>query len=176
MKNLIRIFFFIWLASLSSSSFAADAFKVGVVNMNRVYQNSHYFIGINDKFMLDFKPRQDQIALDQRNLQDENAHLNTMPAQSPADIDTKDDMQQKVYIDKQNLDISNLEFQRDVTVAKYRMMKTFMARYNTVIKKIAKDGHFTMIIQSDTNSLPYMPYIDTSLDVTDEVIKQLGDS
>ncbi len=101
-----------------------------------------------------------------------------MPSDSPQQTDARDDMQQQVYIDKQDLDIMNLELQRDATVAKYRMMKTFMARYNTVIKKIAEDGHYTMIFQMDTTSLANnvpVPYYDHAVDVTNDVIKALGD-
>lgn len=178
MKNLMAIIFFLLLTTVVSSSFADDKFpfKAGIVNMNQVYQKSSYFIGINDKFSQDFKPRQDALADMQKKFQDENAHLASMPSESPEEIDARDDMQQQVYIDKQNIDIANLELQRDATVAKYRMMKTFTARYNAVVKKLAQDQHYTIILQMEGNNINNspIPYYDRTVDVTFDVIKALG--
>lgn len=159
-----------WLALLctfiSISVFAADApFKVGVVDMNQILQNSSLMKSMNTNLTQKFKSRQDEINKATADLQNEASQLDTAATMSTSD---RTKLQNKVLTDKANVQILTASFQKDLAIEKDQLLQNFMSKLSGIINKIATDGQYD-VIEQQTNML----YVNPKLDITQQVLKQL---
>jgi outer membrane protein len=164
MKKLLSImlFFFIFI---STRGLAADAIKIGIVDMNQVMQKSPLMISLNDDLAKKFKSRQDEINTANQKLQDSLSTLNTTTNLS---TDERSKLQNKILTDKANIQILTASFERDVAIAKDQSIQKFMGKLTNVISKIAKDGNFDLIEQQ-TNML----YVNNKINITSDVLKEM---
>jgi outer membrane protein len=151
---------------VSTSSYAADALKIGVVDMNQILQKSPLMISLNDGLNKQFKSRQDEINTAQKQLQEELYQLNSSTTMSQ---DDRAKLQNKIINDKANVDVMTTTFQKDLAIDKDAASQKFMGKLADVINKVAKDGRYD-IIEQRTNLL----YINTSLDITPQVLQQVS--
>jgi outer membrane protein len=154
------------LTLMVGTSYAADALKIGVVDMNQILQKSPLMISLNDGLNKQFKSRQDEINTAQKQLQEELYQLNSTTTMSQ---DDRGKLQNKIINDKANVDVMTTTFQKDLAIAKDAASQKFMTKLADVINKVAKDGRYD-IIEQRTNLL----YINTSLDITPQVLQQVS--
>lgn len=154
------------LTVMTGASYAADALKIGVVDMNQILQKSPLMISLNDGLNKQFKSRQDEINTASKQLQEELYQLNSSTTMSQ---DDRTKLQNKIINDKANVDVMTTTFQKDLAIAKDAASQKFMAKLSDVINKVAKDGRYD-IIEQRTNLL----YINTSLDITPQVLQQVS--
>lgn len=154
------------LTLMVGTSYAADALKIGVVDMNQILQKSPLMISLNDGLNKQFKSRQDEINTAQKQLQEELYQLNSSTTMSQED---RSKLQNKIINDKANVDVMTTTFQKDLAIAKDAASQKFMTKLAEVINKVAKDGRYD-IIEQRTNLL----YINTSLDITPQVLQQVS--
>lgn len=150
-----------------NTTFAADTLKIGVVDMNQVLQKAPMMTALNDNLIKTFKPRQDDLNTAKQNLQNEIDQLSLKAASMSADDQAK--LQDKILTDRAAVDVATANLQRDLTIAKNASLQKFTARLTAAINKIAQDGQYDLI-QQRTN----IPYVNTKLDITDQVIHELG--
>jgi outer membrane protein len=149
-----------------TSSVYADNLKIGVVNMEEVVQKSTLAISYNDKISKDFKPRQDALNDVQKKLQDEMDQLNYNSYKlSQAD---RAKLQTSINTDKRNFDVMSVSLQKDLANAQSQYTQALMGKLNTIVAKLAQDGHYDMI-QTNNGIL----YLNTTIDLTPQVIDQL---
>lgn len=153
------------ILALSALNAYADNYQVGIVDMNAVMSKSGLMASLNNKLNDKFKSRQAQIADAQKALQAEADRLNLDTKMTP---DERNALQNKVVADKADLDIMNLTFQKDLTLAKDQSMQTFITKLNQVIASIAEKGHYDLIQRQND-----MLFISNKMNITDQVLEGL---
>lgn len=142
----------------------AENLKVGVVDMNLIFQKAPLMTTINTNLSSKFKPRQDEINTANNALQQELNTLNTISMSN----DERNKLQNKIINDKAQLAVLTANFERDITLAKNQALQSFTQKMSTIIIKIANDGKFDMI-QQNTNML----FVNPTIDITQQVLDQL---
>lgn len=154
------------MSSLFALNVSAAELKVGVVNLDQVLQKSPLALQLNTKISNDFQPRQDQLNTAQRNLQDTVDKLTyTAYKLSPQE---RADLQNKINIQRADLEKMSVALQKDLADAQNKGVQTLLAKLNTVVQQIAKDGHYDMI-SSSANIL----FLNNSINITQQVVDQL---
>ncbi len=166
MKKLLLSALFIFSALLFNTANAADALKIGIIDMNQVLKNAPLMTSLNDKLSSSFKSRQDTLNSEKQHLQDEVDQLNLKG--NTLSTDDRNKLQDKIISDRANVQIADASFQRDLTIAKNKALQDFMTKFNQVIAKIAKDGNYDLIQQRTD-----MAYVNDKLDITQQVLQQL---
>lgn len=141
--------------------------KVGVIDLQQIMQKSNQIATINSQLTKEFKPRQDKILALQKSLQDETDQLSRNSA-TMTETD-RNKLQDKIIADRANLQGMSLSFQRDVNSAQNQGMQKFMTQLNGVVNIIAKENNFDLILQRAG-----VPFVKTSLDITNQVLDQLN--
>lgn len=158
------------LAILSSLAIAsnvyADNLKIGIVNMDEVAQKSTLATAFNDKISKDFKPRQDAVNAAQQKLQSDVDQFSY--SSYKMSLSDRAKLQTTIANDKREFDALALALQRDLATAQSQYTQALMSKLNTVITKIAQDGHYD-IIQTNANML----FLNNNINITSQVIDQL---
>lgn len=162
MKKLLVLFALL----IASAQCFAQELKIGIIDMNQVLQKSPYMISLNNDLLKRFQPRQTELNNAQKDLQDETSNFNLNSGTMSTDERTK--MQTKILTDQANVQILTANLQRDLAIAKDEALRKFMAKFNTVIGKLAQDGHYDFIEQS-TN----FAFVNTRYNITEQVLKNL---
>jgi outer membrane protein len=145
----------------------ADGLKIGVIDVQQIMQKSPQIIAINAQLNKQFKPRQDKLAAAAKELQSETDQLNRGRATMSADDRNK--LQNKIIIDRANLDTSGLNFKNDLAAAQNQALQSFMSKLAGVVDGLAKSGKYDLILQRNG-----LPYVNSNLDLTSQVLKGLG--
>lgn len=153
--------------SVSSACAFADNIRIGVIDSQQILQKSSQIAAIYEKLTKQFKPRQDKIVAAQKSVQDEINKLNKDGAVMKADERNK--LQDKINVDKANVQNMGLAFQRDVATAQNEAMQGFMNQLTNVVKEIAKNNNYDIILQRAG-----VPFVKESMDVTAQVIDKLN--
>jgi len=154
----------------AGTSMAADApttaLKIGVIDVQQILQKSPQIAKINDQLTKQFKPRQDKIISEQKDLQAEVDKLNKNgPVMTDGD---RNKLQDKIIADRANVQSMALTFQRDLQQAQQNAMQGFMNQLTGVVSDVAKSNHYDLILQRAG-----VPYANGSLDVTAQVLQAL---
>ena len=160
-----RILLLVCSFFLACNVYAAEL-KVGVVNMDQVLQKSPLAMQLNQKISTDFKPRQDAFNAAQLKLQDAANQLAFTGFKMTTE--ERNAAQAKVNAQRQDLEKMSASLQQDLAAAQSQGSQALLAKLNTVIQKIAKDGSYDMILTT-ANIL----YLNTTIDITTSVIDQL---
>lgn len=163
MKRLLSVLVCSFFA-LSSCIAFADNLKMGIVDMNAIFQKAPLMNKINSDLTSQFKPRQDEINAANNALQQEMNSLNTLSLSN----NDRTKLQNKIINDKAKLAVLSANFERDITIAKNNALQTFSQKLSDVIAKFAKDGKYD-VIQQNTNLL----FVNSALDVTQQILDQL---
>src|SRR5690242_2847057 len=107
---------------LSAVSVAnADNYKIGVIDVEQIMQKSPQIAAINAQLTRQFKPRQDKLVADQKNLQDEIDKFNRNSA--VMSVGDRDKLQDQINADKGNVQTMAIAFQRDLNAAQTQAMQ-----------------------------------------------------
>ena len=164
MKKMLLIMTASILSLFTLSAFAE--LKIGIVDANLVLQKSPLMLSINSELVKKFKPRQDEINVAQKKLQDENDSMNLNGSAMSQDDRSK--LQDKLITDKANIDMLTAALQRDLAIAKNQDLQQFSNKISSVISTIAKNDHYDLIEQR-TNVV----FVDPKMDITQQVIDQM---
>ena len=150
-----------------SSAYAADAAAptVAVVNVQQIFQQSPKIADLNKKLQDQFKGRQEKLIAAQKSLQDEvDQFKKESPTMSQKD---KDALQKKVVDDQASLSKDATAFQQDLSKEQNRIMKGVLSQLNTIVTSIAKDNHYTMVLDAQA-----VIFAADGVDITKQVAKQ----
>jgi len=130
--------------------YAADAApaqpSIAVVNVQQVFQQSPKIAELNKKLQSEFKGRQDKLIAAQKSLQDESDKLKKeAPTMSQKD---RDALQRKVNDDQASLTKDATAFQQDLNKEQSKIMKGVLAQLNEIISGLAKQGHYSMVLDA----------------------------
>jgi outer membrane protein len=145
----------------------ADNLKIGVINMNQIFEKSPLMVSINEQLTSKFKPRQDQLNTAKKDLQDEIDTLTLKGGSMNTTEQTR--LQNKIITDRAAVDIMTANLQRDLTLAKNDALQGFTVKLANAISKVAKDGQYDLIEQTSN-----IPFVSNKLDITQQILQQLG--
>jgi outer membrane protein len=168
MKYLTRPWFAVLLAGLALGVQAqAEDFRVGFVNTDRIFREANTAKAAQSKLEQEFSRRE-------KDLNDLGASLKTASDKFEREAPTLSEQQraqrQKALIDQdREFQRKRREFQEDLNARKNEELQQVLDRANRVVKQVAEQEKFDLILQEAV-------YINPKYDITDKVIKALNAS
>ncbi len=143
---------------------ACAALKIAVIRSSDVVQNSPQYLAAESSIKSEFQKRKASLDAKGKKLAEDVQNY-----KKNADAMTPDDREKKEndLITRQNdLKYQEHKFQQDFQKRDHEMTQNLMDRIKSVITKIAKAKGYDLVLQDPVYSEP-------SIDITDEVLKQL---
>jgi outer membrane protein len=170
MKLLTRPWLLVLLASLALGAQAraqAEDFRVGFVNTDRIFREANTAKAAQSKLEQEFSKRE-------KDLNDLGASLKSASERFEREAPTLSEQQraqrQKALIDQdREFQRKRREFQEDLNARKNEELQQVLDRANRVVKQVAEQEKFDLILQEAV-------YINPKYDITDKVIKALNAS
>jgi outer membrane protein len=168
MKYLTRPWLAVLLAGLALGVQAqAEDFRVGFVNTDRIFREANTAKAAQSKLEQEFSRRE-------KDLNDLGASLKTASDKFEREAPTLSEQQraqrQKALIDQdREFQRKRREFQEDLNARKNEELQQVLDRANRVVKQVAEQEKFDLILQEAV-------YINPKYDITDKVIKALNAS
>jgi outer membrane protein len=168
MKYLTRPWLAVLLAGLALGVRAqAEDFRVGFVNTDRIFREANTAKAAQSKLEQEFSRRE-------KDLNDLGASLKTasekFEREAPALSEQQRAQRQKALIDQdREFQRKRREFQEDLNARKNEELQQVLDRANRVVKQVAEQEKFDLILQEAV-------YINPKYDITDKVIKALNAS
>ena len=152
------------VASLSAS---AQEFKVGVVNLDRIFREANSAKAAQTKLEQEFSKRE-------KELTDLAAQLKTQSdkfeREAPTIAESQRTLRQRQLVDQdRTFQTKRREFQEDLSARKNEELQLVIERANKVVKSLAETEKYDLILQESV-------YVNPKHDITDKVIKALNAS
>jgi outer membrane protein len=152
------------LAGLQAS---AQEFKVGIVNLDRIFREANSAKTAQVKLEQEFSKREKEI-------NDIAAQLKTMSEkferEAPTLAESQRTARQKQLVDQdRDFQRKRREFQEDLNSRKNEELQQVIERANKVVKALAEAEKYDLIVQEAV-------YVNPKHDITDKVLKSLNAS
>jgi len=145
----------------------AGQYKVAVVNVQQVLQQSPRVAELSKKLEGQFKARQTKINDDQKTLQDELDNFKKeSPTMSQKDRDAK---QKKIASDRADLVKEVVAYQQDLQKEQTRIMQGILGDLNGIVAGMAKSANYSLVLDSQA-----VIYSVDGKDITADVAKQFN--
>jgi len=154
-------------AALMLSGFAAAAqeFKIGIVNLDRIVRESGPAKAAQTKLEQEFSRREKELA-DLGN--QVKAASERLEREAPTLPETQRAARQKQLVDQdREFQRKRREFQEDLNNRKNEELQSLIERANRAVRALAEAEKFDLIVQEAV-------YINPKHDITDKVIRQLN--
>ena len=167
MKNSsIKIFLGLVIAAAGFSA-GAQEFKVGVVNLDRIFREANSAKSAQTKLEQEFSKRE-------KELTDLAAQLKTQSdrfeREAPTLAESQRTVRQRQLVDQdRTFQTKRREFQEDLSARKNEELQQVIERANKVVKTLAEAEKYDLILQESV-------YVNPRHDITDKVIKALNAS
>ena len=154
--------FIIAVAGLSAS---AQEFRVGIVNLDRIFREANTAKAAQTKLEQEFSKRE-------KELNDSATQLKTLSdkfeREAPTLAESQRNTRQKQLVDQdRDFQRKRREFQEDLTARKNEELQAVYERANRVVKQVAEAEKYDAILQEAI-------YINPKHDITEKVIKALN--
>jgi outer membrane protein len=140
----------------------ADDFKLGYINIERVYREATPAIVIQKKLEAEFAPRRAELQVLQENGKKLEAQL---VRNDLSDTDRKNDQRELDSLVR-DYNAKSAALAEDFNQRRNEEFAAFLDRANQVVKRIAVDGHYDLILQDSV-------YVNPKYDLTDALLKEL---
>ncbi|MDB5862010.1 MAG: skp [Ramlibacter sp.] len=166
MKTLPRNCLVLLLGALALGSQAqAEDFRVGFVNTDRIFREANSAKASQAKLEQEFSRRE-------KELNDMGTALKSasekFEREAPTLSESQRGQRQKALIDQdREFQRKRREFQEDLNARKNEELQTVLDRANRVVKQVAEQEKYDLILQEAV-------YINPKHDITDKVIKALN--
>lgn len=154
------------IAFLAPVAMAGDL-KIGVVDLHAVLEKSSQAKLISKQLETKFKPRQQKLFALQKELKANVAKMRRDA--SVMSVTQKTQLQEKITREQRELEQSGSNYQQDLNAAQNQAMRQFFAKVKVALDKVAKQGHYDLILQNEN-----VPYSAPQMDLTKQVIAALG--
>lgn len=142
-------------------------FKVAVVNVQQVLQQSPKVAELSKKLENDFKTRQAKIADEQKSLQDElDKFKKDSPTMSQKD---KEAAQKKAANDRAELVKKVVAYQQDLQKEQGKIMQGILSQLNNIVSGMAKSQGYMLVLDSQA-----VIYASDGNDITKDVAAQFN--
>jgi outer membrane protein len=163
-SHFIRLVAFAIAASLLALPAVADDYKIGVLHVERLLQQSKAAKAAHDRIEQEFKGRDADIARKEQDVQAATAAL----AKDRATLSQEELASRERALELRTRDVQRLrqQFTEDLRARQFEELDKLKARLDKVLTQYAKDNHFDLILQDAL-------FVGRSVDITDDVIKAL---
>ncbi len=167
MKHLSSKIFLGLAIALAGFSASAQEFKVGVVNLDRIFREANSSKAAQTKLEQEFSKRE-------KELNDLAAQLKTssekFEREAPTLAESQRNTRQRQLVDlDRTFQTKRREFQEDLSARKNEELQQVIERANKVVKTLAETEKYDLILQESV-------YVSPKHDITDKVIKALNAS
>ena len=165
MKKMSSKIIFGLLIAVAGFSASAQEFKVGVVNLDRIFREANSAKAAQTKLESEFTKRE-------KELTDLAAQLKTQSdkfeRESPTLAESQRTLRQRQLVDQdRTFQTKRREFQEDLSARKNEELQLVIERANKVVKTLAESEKYDLILQESV-------YVNPKHDITDKVIKALN--
>ena len=154
-------------AVIAFAGFSASAqeFRVGVVNLDRIFREANSAKSAQTKLEQEFSKRE-------KELNDTATQLKTLSEkferEAPTLAESQRNTRQKQLVDQdREFQRKRREFQEDLNTRKNEELQQVIERANKVVKSLAEAEKYDLILQESV-------YVNPKHDITDTVIKALN--
>jgi outer membrane protein len=167
MKNFSSKLFLGALIALAGFAASAQEFRVGVVNLDRIFREANSAKSAQTKLEQEFSKRE-------KELNDTATQLKTLSEkferEAPTLAESQRNTRQKQLVDQdREFQRKRREFQEDLNTRKNEELQQVIERANKVVKTLAETEKYDLILQESV-------YVNPKHDITDKVIKALNAS
>ena len=165
MTNISRKLLILALILSGGVSAWAQEFKVGIVNLDRIFREANSAKAAQTKLEQEFGKRE-------KELTDVASQLKTasdkFEREAPTLSESQRNTRQKQLVDQdRDFQRKRREFQEDLTARKNEELQTVIERANRVVKTLAEAEKYDLIVQEAV-------YVNPKHDITDKVLKSLN--
>ena len=155
------------VVALAGFSASAQEFKVGVVNLDRIFREASSAKAAQTKLEQEFSKRE-------KELTDLGTQLKTQSdkfeREAPTLAESQRTLRQRQLVDQdRTFQTKRREFQEDLSARKNEELQLVIERANKVVKTLAETEKYDLILQESV-------YVNPKHDITDKVIKALNAS
>ena|SRR3990167_8680011 len=145
----------------------ASSFKIGVMNLQEVIQQSPQLNTIKADLKKQFDSKEKEIVGSQKTLQDDidNLHKNSSVMKTAE----RNALQDKIAKEQQQLQSMQMAFQQQYIAARDKALSSLFEHIKTIVDGIAKKQGFNLILTNEP-----VAYADDNLNITDEVVKAMN--
>jgi len=152
---------------VSSAQNTPSDFKIAVVNVQQVLQQSPRVAQLSKKLEGEFKDRQTKIGDEQKSLQD---MMDKFKQESPTMASKdKDAMQKKITADRSTLVAKVVSYQQDLQKQQSKIMQGVLNDLNGIVTTIAKSQNYGLVLDAQA-----VIYSVNGQDITKDVAKQFN--
>ncbi|MDO8439865.1 MAG: OmpH family outer membrane protein [Polaromonas sp.] len=167
MKYFSYKFFLVALMALATCAAGAQEFKIGIVNIDRIFREANSAKAAQAKLEQEFGRREKEIG-------DLGTQLKTLADKFEREAPTLSESQrtarQKQLVDQdRDFQRKRREFQEDLNARKNEELQQVIERANKVVKMVAETEKYDLVLQEAV-------YANPKHDITDKVIKALNAS
>ena len=167
MKNILSKLFLSSAIALIGVNAHAQEFKVGIVNLDRIFREANSAKAAQIKLEQEFSKRE-------KELNDSGTQLKTLSdkleREAPTLAESQRTSRQKQVVDQdRDFQRKRREFQEDLNSRKNEELQQVIERANKVVKTIAETEKYDLIVQEAV-------YVNPKHDITDKVLKSLNAS
>ena len=165
MKHFSSKLFLAAVIALTGFSVSAQEFRVGVVNLDRIFREANSAKSAQTKLEQEFSKRE-------KELNDTATQLKTLSEkferEAPTLAESQRNTRQKQLVDQdREFQRKRREFQEDLNTRKNEELQQVIERANKVVKSLAEAEKYDLILQESV-------YVNPKHDITDKVIKALN--
>jgi outer membrane protein len=143
---------------------AADDYKIGVLNVERVLQQSKAAKAAHDRLEQEFKGRNDDIAKKEQDVREAAQQLeNDRPTLAPDEFASH---QRALEFRTREVQRLRQQFAEDLRTRQFEELDKLKERLDKVLTRFAQQNHYDLILQDAA-------YVGRSVDITDDVLKAL---
>jgi outer membrane protein len=165
MKHLSIKFFLALLISLTALSASAQDFKIGIVNIDRIFREANSAKAAQVKLEMEFGKREkelNELGIQLKTLADK------FDREAPTLSDSQRNTRQKQLVEQdRDFQRKRREFQEDLNMRKNEELQQVIERANKVVKTVAEMEKYDLVLQDAV-------YANPKHDITDKVIKALN--
>jgi outer membrane protein len=155
------------LMVLAGFSVGAQEFKVGIVNLDRIFREANSAKAAQTKLEAEFGKREkdlNDVGTQLKNLSDK------FEREAPTLSESQRNIRQKQLVDQdRDFQRKRREFQEDLNARKNEELQQVIERANKVVKTLAEAEKYDLIVQEAV-------YVNPKHDITDKVLKSLNAS
>ncbi|HVO90134.1 MAG TPA: OmpH family outer membrane protein [Casimicrobiaceae bacterium] len=143
----------------------AQEYKIGVIHVERVLAQSPAAKAAHDKIQKEFEPRDRDIAARERDLRDAVSGYDRDKAR--LSDDERATRARELELRGREIERMRAKFAEDLRARQFEELDKLKEMLDRVITRIAQEKHYDLILQDAL-------FVGRSVDITDEVIRALG--
>ena len=166
MNRVLRLLCAALLAAGVCLPAAADEYKIGVLHVERIMRQSAPAKAAHDRIEQEFKGRDADIAKQEQEVRDAAAQLEK--ASTALSADERATRERALEARRREVQRLREQFAEDLRTRQFQELDKLKERLDHVLTGYAKERNYDLILQDAL-------YVGRAVDITDDIIRALGD-